>query len=242
MKSIIKKIIRKVFGDLFFVRLQEYKNKISNDRSVYLILLEKQKAIYFFIPKVACSSIKKACADILGMNTSDIDKQGFPHPKISELNKYKDYFKFAFVRNPWDRLVSCYRNRILNTLVTDEEYFKGVSNGFVRFKKFYAGMPFDEFVEAVFTISDDDADQHFRSQYIFITDKEKRLLVDYVGRFENLENDFSHVLKIIHAGDHSLNHLNKTNRTNYREYYNERTEKMVAQRYADDISLFNYKF
>lgn len=63
------------------------------------MVFEKYKAIYFPIPKVACSSIKVFLTDFAEFSLDDLDK-------------FKNYFKFAFVRNPWDRLVSCYINKV----------------------------------------------------------------------------------------------------------------------------------
>jgi len=77
------------------------------------ILLERFKAIYVFIPKVACTSIKTVFAELIGLEyEGSIHDAPFTKiPKSALKNEYKDYFKFGFVRNPWDRLASCYVSR-----------------------------------------------------------------------------------------------------------------------------------
>src|SRR5919107_448733 len=99
------------------------------DFEVKYIVSDEHTFIYFVIPKVACSSIKAALLPIFDFDTPIYEttlKDGAPGYNvhalfdesghqvnqgelISELNDaYQEYFKFAFVRNPWDRLVSCY--------------------------------------------------------------------------------------------------------------------------------------
>lgn len=82
------------------------------------VLLEAYNAVYIEVPKVACSSIKIALASLLGI---DLDALGgnphevdFPAPRtLAGPGLYAGLFTFAFVRNPWDRLVSCYRDKIM---------------------------------------------------------------------------------------------------------------------------------
>src|SRR5262245_19417577 len=83
------------------------------------VLLERYAAIYIEVPKVACTSLKVAFAQLLGI---DLDNSGGdPHQASFPSTAYSNYaygplfqdlFAFAFVRNPWDRLVSCYRDKI----------------------------------------------------------------------------------------------------------------------------------
>jgi hypothetical protein len=107
-------------------------------------------------------------------------------------DKYHRCFKFAFVRNPWDRLVSCYASKI----VVPGTGLRMGNYGDVALER---GMPFRKFAEAVCQIPDGEANLHFRSQHVFVCEDSpaKRVLADFVGRFENLEEDFSFVTKML---------------------------------------------
>ena len=93
--------------------------------------------------------------------------------------EYRDYFRFAFVRNPWDRLVSCYSNKF-------SDMGKGLGGPRQRAEEFSPDMSFAEFVEAVHATPDEEANPHFRSQHAVVCDPQGRVMADFVGRFENL--------------------------------------------------------
>lgn len=213
------------------------------------IVLHKYKTIYFPIPKVACSSLKKFCADTLNIEikgkdiNEDVHDQHFPCVKKYKINKmYKDYFKFCFVRNPWDRLVSCYMNKIF----LDENDIQQTKSRFVsnkiNQKKFKLGMSFEEFINAVCSIPDEKADSHIVSQYTYVTDHEDNVLVDFIGKLENFEEDFANIHNKIGVKNVKIPHLMKSSHVDYREYYTEKTKEMVRQRYLKDIKMFGYEF
>lgn len=217
------------------------------------ILLGQQKAIYLPIPKVACSSIKKAIADwqeitvttAAESNVPLIHEAPFEYVDARQGTKFKNYWKFCFVRNPWDRLVSCYKEKIKK----DPSFFgktgsfiNGVHIGLVQYNCFRAGMPFEEFVDAVASIPDAEADGHFRSQVQFLSDQRGNVLADFVGRFENLSSDFAYVRRRLKANGLQLPHLNRTNQKTYRSYYTDSLCAKVLERYEDDISTFGYEF
>ena len=159
---------------------------------------------------------------------------------ISPAN-YASYFKFSFVRNPWARLVSEYSARD-------------------RYKKF----SFKEFVMHRFPEPDmyTDRYRHVISQYDYLYDINGQLLVDFVGKFENLQNDFSAVCSRLGISDSTLPHRNASgNRKSglkrligkisssrqakkipYTEYYDDELREHVGQLYAIDIETFEYSF
>jgi hypothetical protein len=70
-------------------------------------------------------------------------------------------------------------------------------------------------------------------------------LVNYIGTVETLFSDMQTILEInnlpsISPGD--LGHLNKSQRTQYREYYNDRMRSAVADRFRYEIERFGYTF
>ena len=112
------------------------------------IISQKHRLIYIPIAKVACSSIKKSLFPLFDLD-SNLDPHDAPLPiipnrKIIDLN---DYFTFAFVRNPWDRLVSCYRDKIQPYTTSHQTMTNRVFKGFLDKygNRFYAGMTFADF-------------------------------------------------------------------------------------------------
>jgi hypothetical protein len=215
-----------------------------------VIILHKKKVIYCGIPKVACSSFKLICADIL-FPKRDRSKHvhgqiNFPKISIEDIGQYKDYFKFCFVRNPWDKTVSLYRDKILNEASGNDPYFgkirPGISDVLARFDCFESGMSFESFVYAIYSIPDQEADIHFQSQYTFITDQDREFFVDFIGRFEKLGEDYQKICEITGMPEVQLPHLKRTSPLDYRTLYNENTKQLVAKRYKEDIELFQFAF
>lgn len=213
------------------------------------ILCKKYKFIWFRNAKVAGSSIKKFCADLLDIkvdlsNRESIHLMNFPSASIQEIeSKYQTYSKFFFVRNPWDRLVSCYKNKVLkNSTFNEFPYVNGVHQSFVQYNKFEANMLFEDFIKSVCSISDEEAEPHFRSQYVNILDKKGELIPLFIGKFENLNSDFKTICNKIGLNHKHLPHLMKSNHKNYKTYYNDKLISLVKKRFKKDIELFNYDF
>lgn len=210
------------------------------------IIIHKYKFIWFRNAKVAGTSLKKFCADLLNIKIEEDDEekihqQDYPTITLNEIKtKYMDYFKFKIVRNPWDRLVSCYHNKIKSDKNFNDSTFKnGIQWSFLRYgNKFQAGMNFKDFVYAVCSIPDSEADDHFVSQSF----GKGILLVDFFGKFENLDEDFKYICKKTGMKDTKLPHLRKSDHKNYREYYTDETREMIRQKYKEDIKTFEYNF
>ena len=82
---------------------------------------------------------------------------------------------------------------------------------------------------------------HFKPQYSYIIDKYNRVSVDYIGYFENIEDDFETIKKKIRV-DARLEKKNAVNRKSYTDYYDDETIAIVESVYEKDIKLFNYCF
>lgn len=216
------------------------------------ILLEPYRAAYVEIPKVACTSIKTALAEILGISLESTG--GDPHcvdwPTATMSSSrsgllYPGLFAFAFVRNPWDRLVSCYRDKIRGEVegYTSFSNRPGVANCLARFGTFVPGMSFADFVAAVGSIPDEDADEHFRSQHTFVTNPQGKIGVDFLGRFEKLAEDFRTVKESIGLARAELPWLQRASKPiKYTGFYSSATREIARKRFRQDIEMFEYEF
>ena len=213
------------------------------------ILLENHKSIYIPIPKVACSTIKALCAQLLGLQVpshdveEEIHRLDFPCVKKYRIAQdYGDYFKFAIVRNPWARLVSCYNDKIAYDRGHVYDRFE---NAFTAYLKkmgvFEPGMSFDRFVGVVCEIPDEFAEGHFRSQHAFLTDQKGRMLADFCGRVEQLDTDFDVIASKLGI-DVALPRIRKGKTAGYQTYYTKETARLIARRYERDIELLGYTF
>lgn len=207
------------------------------------LVLERLRAILISVPKVAATSLKQVCADLLGLEGNVHLDVRFPTvPKHEIRLKHQDYFVFTFVRNPWDRLLSCYLSKMDPSLANSECYRDGVEFNFWKYGDTFRGdMSFREFVEAVVAIPDPEADIHFASQHIHLTDHLGHLLVDFLGRFERLHNDFAEACHRLRVPVPVLPHHNQTTHGHYSDYYDIDMCESVAKRYQRDIELFGYQ-
>jgi aminopeptidase-like protein len=80
-----------------------------------------------------------------------------------------------------------------------------------------------------------------RLQKDFVTDQNGELIVDFVGRYENLLEDFQHVCEALNLAA-SLPHLNKSPHMDYRSYYTGSSIKIIEENFKDDIEFFGYSF
>lgn len=222
----------------------------------HAIALHDYRAVYYLVPKVACSSLTAVCVDLLGFELPDnswkpgvfrsakhdglIDavKRDAAKMDVVEANRLDGYWRFAFVRNPYDRLVSCYSEKIRDD--GPAELFRdGVHRGLLKYGTFKRGMSFVEFARVVAEIPDAEADSHFRSQTSFITDASGELVVDFLGKFENLGEDVARVAEHLSATV-ELPHLLKSKHSGFVDYYDEATREVVWNRYRNDFDLMGY--
>lgn len=134
---------------------------------------------------------------------------------------YDQYFKFAFVRNPWDRLVSSYqyirrkschrRHRIVRLM----DHFTDYVRHEIGREKFH--------------------------QTGLLIDGSGRIIVDVVGRFEFLQKHFELISRQIGV-QVALPWITRTTSHDYREYYDLATARLVADHWGHDIDRFGYRF
>lgn len=156
-------------------------------------------------------------------------------------SEWSDYFKFAFVRNPWDRAVSMYRHiRSAEEMRSDGKlrYLEEITR---RLNIDSQSLSFEIFVKAVLRDRIFD-NYHWDKQILSLTDEAGKQIFDFVGRFENLQADFDTICRRIGFPLARLPHHNKTRRKHYAEYYTAETRDIVATIYRNDIDTFGYEF
>jgi len=138
--------------------------------------------------------------------------------------QFESYFKFGFVRNPWDRVVSLYER-------TEPLQMKGK-------------MSFDEFVDWIeYSSATCIHSSPHRYQLDWFVDSNGNMLADFIGRFERLDQDWAFVADKLGITEKSLPHSRTNPRSrHYTEYYNARTRELIAQKFRVDIERFGYEF
>ena len=81
----------------------------------------------------------------------------------------------------------------------------------------------------------------FQPQIKWLVDEHDQLLVDFVGRFENLGEDFRKICQSLNL-KLTLGHKKKSNRQSYRDYYSSENRDLIADKFASDIQFFDYHF
>lgn len=138
------------------------------------------------------------------------------------VERFEDYFKFAFVRNPWERLVSEYE-----FILTRPEHG--------RYKRVSGLNNFSEFIHMQIPRGD-------AYQLNMLCDRKDQLLMDFVGKLENLEQDWKTACTMGGIPYQPLPRKNVTERKPFREYYDSDSIALVAKHWAQEIELFDYHY
>jgi hypothetical protein len=153
---------------------------------------------------------------------------------------WRSHFKFSFVRNPWDRLVSWWSmidgNRA--ALVSGarlNEFQVMVLSGALTFREFL--LQCDREV-----IESEGPKWIFRNQLEYLSDESGTLMVDFVGRFEHLASDFGEAMRLAQAHPPVVIPVHRNPRSDYRTFYDDALAELVAVKYQADIEAFGYSF
>lgn len=215
---------------------------------------KQDRLIMIHVPKTAGTSMMKALGrnkyrderplpkyslpnvirKLKGIDLPGIHAKGQDYKRVIGEQTWEDIFSFAFVRNPWDLMVSSYfwwlqiaPNSSKREVCEQAEKIR-LLDGFSGF------------------IDSDYGSKMINDQYgsmaDWIVDDKNQIIVKFVGKFENLENDWQHIGRIINLKDTRLFHHNKSNHFSYRDYYNPQTKKLIENRFEWIIEQFEYKF
>lgn len=195
-----------------------------------MIIDKTKKFVFVHIPKTAGSSITIS----LGRDTKD-----YPTHTIARDVDLTAAFSFAFVRNPWDRMYSLY-NFICQKHVGPGEKKRWSQQAYINmgFKKFILD---DDFL--IPAAGDALAKKPIQRepQLTWIANTKNEILIDYVGRFEKLQDDFNYICKKTNTKS-TLGHQNKTKHGSYREAYDNEMIDFITTHHKIDIDTFGYGF
>jgi hypothetical protein len=174
-------------------------------------------------------------------------------------NVWNEYFKFAFVRNPWDWFISQWFYNSVPSVSAVSSWPRRLRRGAVSALQRRRNGPAQVQPASLVRVGDElrteDVDAVFETLKRFkqlpgrdglyqsnsVYDMDGRMLVDYVGRYESLEADFAEIMERVGL-NLKLPHLNPTRHRDYRSYYSTATRDRVAELWAVDIENFGYAF
>ncbi|XP_042197056.1 carbohydrate sulfotransferase 12-like [Callorhinchus milii] len=244
--------------------------KIPNNEFRNLIVIDKLKVIYCFVPKVACTQWKRVLFVLnnnLGFHEPESINQDFVHNYFTRLqrkvnrdtvlNKLKDYKKFLFVRDPFVRLISAFRDKIarVNKVFYPYSFRMLKMYGNISHPPISAEKAEEEGVKPTFS--------HF-VQYLLDTQTEKEIAFDdhwrqmyrlchpchikydFIGKLETLDEDTAYLLQLLNAEKYfefPSKYPNQTT-TSYVEQWFKIIPKpwreKLYQLYKPDFTLFGY--
>lgn len=203
--------------------MREPRRKIKN---VYNPQYCASKSIFVHIPKTAGTSVSEALYGMqpwhhLARSYQQVDPQ-----------RFEEYFSFAFVRNPWDRALSIYKYA---RKISDSPYRGPLTDiaGYDSFESFVMDWCEKEKIQ----------DHYFlRSQFSFVSIDDESVGIDFLGRFENIDEDFKEVCRNMGV-DVALPKLNQAKKKeDFRQSYTTEMVDKIASVYNDDVEKLGYSF
>ena len=207
-----------------------------------MIISHKHKFIFFAVPKTATHTIRAALRQHTGPDDWEqqvlFGEQYLPIPQLARLRHghitaqeirphlepgvWDSYFKFAFVRNPFDRFVSCcfFLNR-------EDPNFEDTAIAFMKER-----LPRPRFQRRVLVRPQD--------QQLCTADGD--IALDYVGRYENLQESYDFISERIGLPKSELGKTNSSEHSRYTKYYDDDLRQKVTDFYKEDLRLFSYDF
>lgn len=206
-----------------------------------MIISTLHRFIFVAIPKTGTHSVRQALREQMGPD--DMEQVGLfvqkslPIPELAKIrhghltlsqvrphldaDTFDGSFKFAFVRNPFDRFVS-----YCSFMTRQQGQFERDPKSVMR--HFIANPPWHHIL--------------FQPQHRFVTDGDGKLLTNAIGRVEQMQQSYDEIAERIGIPTAVLVRVNSSRRADYRDYYDEELIEGVAKLYARDFELFGYDF
>jgi hypothetical protein len=220
------------------------------------------KYLYVAVGKAACTKIKLSLHQLEGFppleNGSyvhDRDRPGIPFvPRLTDFTNAEaieiltspEWFRFCFVRNPYYRLFSAYKSKMLNYLdpqyqpVRDE--IRSRWNYPIRDGHPSGMVAFRDFVTYIEEQADPDRDFHWRSQTAIVMPD--IIKYNFIGRMESFAQDFEQVLRRLNASAELIaaipEAVNPTTKMYHAAAFDRELASRVYDMYRDDFMCFGY--
>ena len=158
-------------------------------------------------------------------------------PELSDIAEessslLRNLYRFTFVRNPMERFLSFYQNKIFYRP-------KGTVAPSIAEAGFRVGMPLGEVLDLIEKTSEKELDPHIAPQNWFVFDH-KRSRVNFIGHVERLADDLEK-LEELSGARVELGHYNKSpNREQHRFEVSDRDAARIREFYAEDFALLGY--
>ncbi|NUO76223.1 MAG: sulfotransferase family 2 domain-containing protein [Lysobacter sp.] len=207
-----------------------------------MIISHQHRFVFAAIPKTGTHSVRQALREHL--SAEDIEQVGlfvnkrFPYEELAAIKHghlslqqvrphlgeeaFADYFKFAFVRNPYDRFIS-----YCAFMTRADGAFLQRPQAVMRHILFEA-RPLQHVL--------------FQPQHSLITGADGELLADDVGRVEEMQTSYDRICARIGIPSATLGQVNSSRRGSYRDYYDQDLIDAVGELYRRDLDLFGYSF
>ena len=198
----------------------------------------ERKFVWFRVAKVGTRTIYNRLKE----NGAELSiDHAFSLPYDPE--KYRDYFHFAFVRNPWDRLVSCWLNKIVQReSLEDARWLTRTAQTLsldMSPEELRRLRDFPYFVDWIERHGLGEIEIHVRPQSALIDLN----ACDFLGRMERFEDDLAQVFERIGLPTANRTVRNQSSgRKPYQDYYTPELADRVGAMYSKDVQMFGYRF
>ncbi len=198
-----------------------------------MVVNRDKKIIFIHVPKTAGTTIEW----MLDMELSLENFYGIENGKAlqhllardikKKIKDYDEYIKFTVVRNPYDRFISEYK------------WCEMDGHGFIKCESIDEFLSYVEKVVKRNKYDENVYIDHLIPQYEYVYDKKGELLVDYVGKYEELEDVFNYMRKNLKVTKEEIYKLNETKK--YKVILNKEQKDRIYNLYKKDFELFNYE-
>ena len=200
-----------------------------------MLISNRFKFVFVHNPKTAGNSITNSLKSM-----GAVLPNTHMHASVRDMEIPNGFYKFAFVRNPWDRMVSIYEFSNKKLKESQRRYgdligYDELAWGFEKWLtegKMWEGNYKANVIPPL----------QQRSQSYYVTDEQGNEVIDFIGRFEYLEEDMKKVIEATGIRSATMPHDNATEHKHYREYYSDKSRKFVEKYFKWEIEKFGYEF